>query len=399
MPTGPALLSLLPRIEAALSGVGPALAPVAAGDTAQIALLTAAFAPGSALSRVEDDPADPTAIVIATSGSTGNPKGTLLPRSALAASASATQARLGPDGHWLLALPAHHIAGLQVLLRSMAAGSRPHIMDTGRPFTAEHFVAATDELPQGPRYVSLVPTQLHRVLQHDSATAALATFTAVLVGGSATPAPLLEQAGRRGIKVVTTYGMSETCGGCVYDGVPLDGVDAHLDFDGRIRLSGPVVGRGYRNLPDHPAFERDVDHGAGTGTFLTDDVGEWTAGRLRILGRIDDVIISGGLKITPTQLEAAIVQLATVSEVVVVGLADPEWGHRVTAVVVPADPREPPRLEDLRAACTTAGIATALQPRSLTILARLPLRGPGKPDRIAAALAAGQLASITDPPH
>jgi O-succinylbenzoic acid--CoA ligase len=207
----------------------------------------------------------------------------------------------------------------------------------------------------------------------------------------------LEQAGRCGVKVVTTYGMSETCGGCVYDGVPLDGVDAHLDSDGRIRLTGPVVGRGYRNLPGHPAFERD--DGARTGTFLTDDVGEWTAGRLRILGRIDDIIVSGGLKITPTQLEAAIVRLATVSEVVIVGIADPEWGQRVTAVVVPADPREPPLLADLRAACTTAGIAPALQPRSLTLLDRLPLRGPGKPDRIAAALAVGQLAPTTDPPH
>src|ERR1700712_2410116 len=165
IPTGTALLSLRPRIEAALSGTGPALAPVAAGDTAQIALLTEAFSLGAALSRAEDDPDDPTAIVIATSGSTGTPKGTLLPRSALAASAAATQTRLGPDGHWLLALPAHHIAGLQVLLRSMAAGSEPHILDTGRPFTAERFLLATNELPSGPRYVSLVPTQLHRVLQ------------------------------------------------------------------------------------------------------------------------------------------------------------------------------------------------------------------------------------------
>ncbi len=393
IPTGPALLALRPRIAAALSGEGPALAPVAAGDERQMALLTEAFGLGTALARDEDDPTDPTAIVIATSGSTGAPKGTLLPRSALAASAAATQARLGPEGTWLLALPAHHIAGLQVLLRSMVAGSRPHLLDTGEHFTAERFVVAVKELPPGPRYVSLVPTQLHRLLQHSAATTALATFTAVLVGGSATPTPLLEQARRAGAAVVTTYGMSETCGGCIYDGIPLDGVSARLDTDGRVRLTGPVVGRGYRNLPDHPAFD-------GAGTFRTDDLGDWTDGRLRILGRVDDVIISGGLKITPSHLEAAVAHLASVAEVVMVGIADAEWGQRVAAVVVPADAREPPRLEDLRAACTAAGIGPALQPRSLALVRSLPLRGPGKPDRIAAAgLATGQLARDVDRSH
>src|SRR4051794_21226368 len=192
MPTGPALLSVLPRLAAALSGDGPAVAPVAAGDASQIALLTKAFRIGSGLARNEDDPADPTVIVIATSGSTGPPKGTLLHRSALAASAAGTQARLGSAGSWLLALPAHHIAGLQVLLRSLATESSPHILDTGLPFTEQRFVRATEALPGGPRYLSLVPTQLHRVLSDEDATAVLATFTAVLVGGSATPARLLQ---------------------------------------------------------------------------------------------------------------------------------------------------------------------------------------------------------------
>ena len=271
------------------------MAPVLAGDATQIALLTAAFALGSALASTEDDPADPTAIVIATSGSTGTPKGTLLSRSALAASAAATQARLGPPGSWLLALPAQHIAGLQVLLRSMATGSEPHVLDTSLPFTAARFAGAVGRLPAGPRYVSLVPTQLHRVLQDEAATNALGSFAAVLVGGAATPAPLLERAHDAGIVVVTTYGMSETCGGCVYDGVPLDGVEVRLDGDGRVLLSGPVVGRGYRNMPDHPAFDRDVDPGP-TVIFRTDDVGSWTAGRLRLLGRIDDVITSAWIE-------------------------------------------------------------------------------------------------------
>src|ERR1700712_1937907 len=143
MPTGPDLLAVLPRLRDALSGRGPALAPVAAGDHARIALLTAAFGVGAALAEAEDDDDDPPAVVIAPSGSTGPPKGTLLPRSALAASAAATQRRLGPAGAWLLALPAQHIAGLQVLLRALATDSEPHILDTALPFTADRFVAAS----------------------------------------------------------------------------------------------------------------------------------------------------------------------------------------------------------------------------------------------------------------
>jgi O-succinylbenzoic acid--CoA ligase len=408
VPTGPGLLALLPRLADALSGRGPALAPVAAGDTAQIALLSKAFEVGAPLARHEDDPADPTAIVIATSGSTGPPKGTLLPRSALAASAAATQARLGPVGCWLLALPAQHIAGLQVLLRSMATASEPHIMDTGLPFTAERFTEAVDRLPPGPRYVSLVPTQLHRVLQHETATTALRTFDGVLVGGSATPERLLQLARQAGVSVVTTYGMSETCGGCVYDGRPLAGTEVKLDENGRVVLSGAMVGRGYRNMPGHPAFGMAVappgvatgPRTTGSASFRTDDLGEWVDGRLQILGRVDDVIVTGGLKIAPTRLEAAIAGVAVVAEAVVVGVPDPEWGQRVAAVVVAADPRNPPRLDDLRRACSAAGIGDALLPRSLTLVDALPSRGPGKPDRAAAtALAGAELARAAPLPH
>ena len=380
VPTGGDLLALLPRLADALDGRGPALAPVAAGDHQQIAILTQAFGIGEPLGPGEDDGADPTAIVVATSGSTGTPKGSLLPRSALQASAASTQRRLGPPGNWLLALPAQHIAGLQVLLRSIASGTEPHILDTGDTFTADRFTAATDELPDGPRYVSLVPTQLHRILADRAATIALAGFTGVLVGGSATATDLLRRAADAGATVVTTYGMSETCGGCVYDGVPLDSVTATTDDDGRISLSGPVVGRGYRNLPDHPAFARP-------GTYRTDDQGTWSEGRLRIVGRIDDVIITGGLKVTPGRLEDSISALASVAQVLVVGVPDAEWGQRLVAVVVPTDPEDPPTLEEVRSA------SGAVRPAALTLVTHLPTRGPGKPDRKAAAeLASRQLA-------
>ncbi len=390
MPTGESLLAVLPELADALTGIGPVLAPVAADDRTQTEMLTTAFGIGRPLAADEDDPEDPTVLVIGTSGSTGVPKGALLSRSALAASAAATQRQLGPPGNWLLALPAQHIAGLQVLLRSLAGGTAPHILDTGLPFTPERFVTATEGLPPGPRYVSLVPTQLQRAIADDEAAAALRTFTGVLVGGAVTSATLQGRARAARINLVTTYGMSETCGGCIYDGVPLPGVEATLEADGRVLLGGPVVGRGYRNLPAHPAFRRSAD---GRRTFLTDDLGEWSDGRLQILGRIDDVIVTGGLKIAPALLEAAITRLASVAEVVVVGVPDPEWGQTVAAVVVAADPDAPPELPQLLRACEQAGVPRALQPRSLVVVHQLPLRGPGKPDRAAAAgLARVQLA-------
>ena len=182
VPTGDRLQDLLPRLQRALAGDGPALLPVPAGNPAEAGRLITGLAGGAALSAVEDDPADPTALVVGTSGSTGMPKGALLPVGALIASADATRCALTctgglhphrtngparpaePSGSWLLTLPAHHIAGIQVLLRSVAESSTPVIMDTGRPFTTEAFIAAVQRMPSGRRFVSLVPTQLHRIL-------------------------------------------------------------------------------------------------------------------------------------------------------------------------------------------------------------------------------------------
>ncbi len=248
-----------------------------------------------------------------------------------------------------------------------------------------------------------MPTQLHRLLQHEAATAALRTFDSVLVGGSATPERLQGLARGAGVSIVTTYGMSETCGGCVYDGLPLDGVRVELEETGRVVLGGAVVGRGYRNRPGHPAFAPLQAPPAATArsdSFRTDDLGEWCDGRLRILGRIDDVIVTGGLKITPTPMEAVIAGLPAVAEAVVVGIPDPEWGQRVAAVVVAVDPGNPPRLDDLQRACGAAGIGDAFLPRSLTLVDGLPSRGPGKPDRRAATeLAAAELARAAPSPR
>ena len=311
------------------------------------------------------------AAVVATSGSTGRPRGVVLSQSALIASAEATHRRLGGPGRWVLALPAHYVAGLMVLVRSLVA-DRPVLAVDGRLDT----LAALDLTGGGPHYLSVVPTQLIRALADPARTAALRRFEAVLLGGSAADPALLDRAAVAGIRVVTTYGMSETCGGCVYDGRPLDGVSVDLEFvdavpggPGRVVLSGPVVARGYRGRPRDAAF-------AVPGSFVTGDLGAWSDDRLQVLGRVDDVIVTGGLKVAPQQVEAVIVALPGVAAAVVVGLPDEQWGEVVTAVVVPTDPDFDP--EAIR---RLSSLAPHQRPRRIELVRAIPERGPGKPDR------------------
>ena len=367
-------------VEAALDGSGEALLPLPP-DTAGARALDA-LEPGTALLPGEDDDTDPTALVLATSGSTGPPKGALLQGSALTASATATHAWLGGPGTWLLALAPHHVAGIQVLVRSSLAGTVPEAVDLTHGFATDDFVRSTDALlrrADGRRYTALVPTQLLRLLDAGpAAVAALTSYDGVLVGAAATPPALLARAHAAGIRVVTTYGMSETCGGCVYDGTPLDGVEVALQ-DGRILLGGPVVARGYRLRRDSDAFvERD-----GRRWFCTDDLGELVDGRLHVTGRADDVIVTGGLKVSPGAVESVVVGLPEVSECVVVGVPDAEWGQSVVAVIVLTHLKTV-ALQQVRAA-VTAALGSAAAPRRLVVVDRLPLRGPGKPDRAAAA--------------
>ena len=367
-------------VAAALDGSGDALLPLPP-DAAGARTLDA-LEPGTALRAGEDDDTDPTALVLATSGSTGTPKGALLQASALTASAAATHARLGGPGTWLLALAQHHVAGVQVLVRSSLAGTTPEVVDRTDGFATDGFVRGTDALLRragGRRYTALVPTQLLRLLDAGpAAVAALASYDAVLVGAAATSPSLLARAHEAGVTVVTTYGMSETCGGCVYDGAPLDGVAVDLE-DGRILLGGPMVARGYRLRPDAGAFlER-----AGRRWFRTDDLGELVGGRWRVTGRADDVTVTGGLKVSPSAVEHIVSGLAEVSECVVVGVPDAEWGQTVVAVVVPAG-GQAVALQRVRAAVIET-LGSAAAPRRLVVVERLPLRGPGKPDRAAVA--------------
>ena len=305
-------------------------------------------------------------IVVRTSGSTGEPKQAVLSHEAVLASARATHERLGGPGRWLLDLPVNGIAGLQVLVRSALAGTDPVVV-------SEHddLETAIEELAGSRRYASLVPTQLHRLDASDRLDV-LAGLDALLVGGAATDPALLDRARDAGVNVVRTYGMTETCGGCVYEGRPLDGVELRIDDRGQVLLAGPVLFDGY------------VDHPREDEWFATADRGEIDDdGRLWILGRMDDVVISGGVNVPLMAVERALRSVEGVGDVAVVGVDDPEWGARVVAAVVPADAvcLDGLRLDLLRDAVTEGGLPRAWAPRQLILVDELPLVPGGKTDR------------------
>ncbi len=300
-------------------------------------------------------------MIVRTSGSSGEPKDVILSDAALLASARATLDRLGGPGQWLLALPVTGIAGRQVLTRSELAGTEPVDL-------AEHpsLGAAIDALdPTTRRYAAVVPTQLYRWAAADELDA-LARLDAVLVGGAALDPELRATAEAAGVPVIRTYGMTETCGGCVYDGVPLDGVEVRIDDDGQILLRGPMLFDGYVG---HPPRE------AGSW-FATADRGRFDDGRLQVLGRIDDTVVSGGVNVPLPAVEQAVLRVTGVEAAAVVGVPDPEWGTRVVAAVVGAVD-----LPVLRDAVQQAGLPRAWAPRQLLALEELPLLPAGKVDR------------------
>ena len=335
-----------------------------ADDTRQSALLTTTLRAGQA---IDDD----VAVVVSTSGTTGTPKGALLTADALRASATATHARLGGDGRWLLALPAYHIAGLQVLVRSTLAGTTPVTVPAA--FDPRELPSAVAALGSGRRYASLVAVQLDKCLQAPAAAEALADLDAVLIGGGPMPAGMGERAEAAGVTVVRTYGMSETAGGCVYDGVPLDGVKVRID-NSRILLGGATVAKGYRN-PVNP------DPFAEPGWFRTDDLGAVDdSGVLRVLGRVDDAVSTGGLTVLPQLVEAALAGHPAIADCAVFGVPDERLGQRVVAALVLKPGTSAPDVAELRAHVARTHDATAA-PREVHIVDELPRRGIGKLDR------------------
>jgi len=355
-----------------LDGRGAPLAPVPAGDLRESELLTRSL-------RVGEEIDEDVALVIPTSGTTGTPKGAMLTPAALIASATATHDRLGGPGTWLLALPAHHIAGIQVLVRSALAGTVPVELDISEGFDTAELPSAVGELGSGRRYTSLVAAQLAKALLDPAATAALAELDAVLLGGGPAPRPVLEGAAQAGITVVRTYGSSETAGGSVYDGVPLDGVEVRIDEPdpggaGRIVIGGATLAKGYRN-PSRP------DPFAEAGWFHTDDVGRFDdSGRLAVLGRGDEAISTGGLTVMPGPVEAVLCRHPAVAECAVFAVADDRLGQRVAAAVVLAPQTPAPGLAELRAFVAESLDATAA-PREVHFVDELPRRGIGKLDR------------------
>jgi O-succinylbenzoic acid--CoA ligase len=346
-----------PAVRRSLDGAAP-LAVVPAGP-----------GPGHtarAVLRADESLEPGTDLVVVTSGSTGGGRGVLLSAAALRASATATHAFLGGPGSWLLTLPTSAVGGLQVLVRSALADREPVVLTRG-----ESLAAAAARLPDGDRrYTAMVPTQLRRYLAHDPE--ALASFDGILVGGAATDGALLDRARAAGVRVRTTYGMSETAGGCVYDGVPLDGVGVRVTEG--VELTGPVLAHGYRLDPAATAAA------FADGWFRTRDAGSLSPdGRLVVHGRLDDVVISGGVNVSPQAVEAALREHPTVDDAVVAGRPDPEWGQRVVAAVVPA-PGAVPDLTELRA-WVTARLGAASAPRELTLVDSVPVLHTGKPDR------------------
>jgi o-succinylbenzoate---CoA ligase len=312
-----------------------------------------------------DAPAEPEPLVVETSGSTGTPKRVVLSRRAVLASVAATERRLGGSGRWVLAVPPTYVAGLQVICRSLVAGHEPVLAD-------EHasLDAALETIPCS--FLSLVPTQLHRLLDEPASVAALRGLHTILLGGGPIDPALRGRAAGEGLRVVATYGAAETAGGCVYDGYPLDGVDVAVDDDGRIRITGPVLFDGYDGDPGLTA-RVFVD-----GWFLTSDAGRVDDdGRLQVLGRIDDVAVSGGVNVPLPAVAARLRAHPDVAAAEVVGVPDEEWGQRVVAFVV----------GEISVDAARDWVAEvhprAWAPREVVAVDALPMLANGKVDRMA----------------
>jgi O-succinylbenzoic acid--CoA ligase len=325
---------------------------------------------------------DDEALVVETSGSTGAPKRVVISRRAVLASVAATARRLGGEGRWLLALPPSYVAGAQVVCRSVLAGQPPVLLE-------EHpSVAAAVEAGR-PAYASLVPTQLHRLLDAPREVAALRTLRTVLLGGGPIDPALRARAAGAGLSVVATYGSAETAGGCVYDGVALDGVGLATEPDGRLRVSGPTLFEGYEGDAELTARVL-VD-----GWFRTEDAARIDEdGRLQVLGRLDDMVVTGGVNVPAPVVARRLRDHPAVREAEVLGVPDEEWGTRLVAFVVGEV-----SLEEARA-WVAAAHPRSWAPRQLVPVETLPLLANGKVDRVqlVSAAASSRTTQVAAPP-
>ncbi|WP_020391910.1 o-succinylbenzoate--CoA ligase [Kribbella catacumbae] len=355
--------AVLSALTSLLDGTGTAFAPVP-DDPAAAERVRQAVVPGEPLES------DDCGVVLATSGSSGEPKGVMLSTNALVASATATHERLGGPGQWLLPMQPYFVGGLQVLTRSVVAGYAPVV-------ASEHpsFSVGAKAMTGPRRYTAMVPTQLARYLETEPD--ALRSFDAIVLGGAAMSAELKAKAAAAGVTAIPSYGMTETGSGCVYAGVPLTGTSLRLE-DNRILIKGPTLFSGYRLQPELTAeVLRD-------GWFRTQDRGRLVDGRLQVVGRLDDVVISGGVNVTLTAVQARLLEHPAVAEAVVLGVPDAEWGARVVAFIVGGaeSPRDAggPALDELRDFVGEV-LPRAWAPREVVRLERLPMLASGKVDR------------------
>ncbi len=362
---------VLEAVRDVLSGTGPAVMPreVAGGDRAA----DGAEPPASVPQNV--------ALVIETSGSTGVPKRVALSADALLASAAASAGALGGQGQWLLALPAHYVAGVQVLVRSVAAGTDPVILPQGH-FDPRAFADAAGSMTGDARFVSLVPVQVARLLdaaERDRRVAGiLRAFDGILVGGQALAPALRERAEVHGIALTATYGSSETAGGCVYDGIPIGNTIVRAE-QGMLEIAGSTLAEGYLGDVERTDAAFHVD--AGHRWYRTGDLGLVEHGRVVVSGRADSVIISGGEKVLLDAVERVVRSQPGFERAVVVAQRSSEWGQ-VPVVVVDSSPSlELPALR--RVVASALGKAAA--PARIVQIELLPMLASGKPDRVAIA--------------
>lgn len=384
------VLKLASVIGPALDGTGPAIAPMAAGSESFTTKTLEALRPDDSRYPLESSDI---AIVSATSGSTGTPKGVMLSQQALAASASAFGNRFGTNNRWVVSMPAHRIAGIMVLVRSWFHNS-PFEIDPSvggaRTFEAAAFAATTmravreSNMDGRALMVSLVPTQIARLLESGSVgIESLQSYDLVLSGAATTSQPMLNKLRELGIKVSVSYGMTETCGGCVFDGRPLDGVNISLgtkdDIEpGRVTISGPVAASGYRLRPDLDAVSFI------SGQIQTHDVGKLdSSGLLHILGRLDDVVTVGGVNVALSAVESLIRHHPAIEDVAVIDLQDELWGsipiaYAVTRTYI----SDTSNLISEIQSTIRDQIGRAAVPRTLQFVSSLPMLDSGKIDRI-----------------
>jgi O-succinylbenzoic acid--CoA ligase len=364
---------VLAALRDALAGDGPAILPRPAQP---------APARGSTTEPLPAEVPQRVALVVETSGSTGMPKRVALSADALLASAAASESALGGPGQWLLALPAHYIAGVNVLVRSITSGTEPIILGDGH-FDAKVFAEASDSMDAPLRFASLVPIQLLRLLdaaeQDLPVLDRLRRFDRLLIGGQATPPGLVARALELGLNLSRSYGSSETSGGCVYDGVALPGVELRI-VDGEVQIGGSTLAEGY--LGDAALTEQNFLDDRGQRWYRTGDAGELDAALLRVTGRLDSVIISGGVNVSLAAIERLAGTLPGLADAVAVRAPSAEWGE--VPVVFTGSRDADARLEELRSAVQDE-LGAAARPAALISLDGIPLLASGKPDRVALA--------------